>query len=200
MRNNRNNRTRFTIIGKGFFVSIFDKTHPLYIKLKSLQESDEHFNLRNYINDFRHFQTLDLKDEAGNPYSTFYEVKPSKIFPVYSLNDGITRLEIKRETYVKPAKKFFWELLEVWDLFPSPFDLHESTLENEGLLFLEKNSGHFGFTVHPRKFMSDDRLSFELINIPELNEKFVKTIKVNENEVILKQPETITTGNYEFLI
>lgn len=187
------NKTKFSIIGNGYFIKVFDKAHPLYIRLKADKEAD----IMDYIYDYNSLGKLELKDEFGNLYNSFHEIKPSKLFTAYSI-DNYTRLEIKSEKY-KPIKLFFKDLIVDW-LFPPNFTITNSILENEGLIVIETDKGFFGKTKHLYQFEKEDELAFDIITIPGLNVKAVKSIKVNGNQVILKQPDTLNYGIYGFMI
>lgn len=179
------NKTRYSIIGSGYFIKIFDKNHPLYIKLKSIKCPD----IMSYLQDYNSIKELDLKDEFGYTYSSFFEIKPSKMLMAYS-TDIFTRLEIRTDKY-KPIKLFFKDLIRTDYLFPPNYIINESTLENAGLLVIEYDKGFFGSTKHLHQFEREDQLSFDIISIPQLGATAIKSIKVNGDEVILKQPDTL---------
>jgi hypothetical protein len=188
------NKTKFTIIGSGYYVKIYDQNHPLYKKLKSIKDVDP----RVFLLGFRSLEALDLKDETGKVYSSLFEIKPDKTFPIYCI-DAFTRLEIKREN-TKATKLFFKNLFRTDYLFPPSHIKNEVILKNEGLLVLEYDKGHWGATTHHCEFPLEDEIKFEIITIQELNIKCIKTIKVNDNEIILKQPDTLNFGTTAYLI
>lgn len=175
---------------------MFDKNHPLYIKLKSIPNVD----FMEYLNLSRSIESLDLKDENGKTYTSFFEIKPTDSFNVY-LPDVYSRLEIRLNGF-KHKKIFFQKLIEVNSLFPLPpkYILRRTVLQNEGLLVLEYDKGKFGSTTHGRKFYSVDQLNFELITIPETNETCVKSIWMEEYEIRIKNPDTLNFGMKAFLI
>lgn len=188
------NKTRYSVIGSGYYIKIFDKKHPLYIKLKSIKDAD----IMTYLLDYNSLAELDLKDESGYTYTSFFEIKPSKMITAFS-TDIFTRLEIRAEKY-KPIKLFFKDLIRTDYLFPPNYIMSETVLQNEGLLVIEYDKGFFGGTKHLHQFDPADQLSFEIITIPELNTKAIKSISVNEQEIILKQPDTLNYGIYGYLI
>lgn len=190
------NKTRYSIIGTGYFVKMFDKNHPLYIKLKSIPNVD----FMEYLNQFRSIESLDLKDENGKTYSSFFEIRPTHSFNLF-LPDIYSRLEI-RLNGLKHKKIFFQKLIEVNALFPLPptYITRQTVLQNEGLLVLEYDKGNFGSTTHAKKFYSVEQLNFELMTIPETNEICVKSIWMEEYEIKLKKPDTLNFGMKAFLI
>ncbi len=188
------NRTRYSVIGTGYLVKIYDKNHPLYIKLKSIP----HVDFKEYLFNLRSFESLCLKDENGRTYKSFFEMTPSKSFNLYR-PDAFSRLEIRLDG-LKHKKIFFQNLVRTDYLFPPTYLLRESVLENEGLLILEDDKGRFGNTTTGRKFYDVEQLKFELMKIPETNEKFVKSIWMEEYELHFKKPDTLNFGIKAFLI
>lgn len=189
------NRTKYSVIGTGYVVKIFNKNHPLYIKLKSIPP---HVDFKEYLYNLRSFESLGFKDENGRTYASFFEMKPSKSFNLYR-PDVYSRLEIKLEGF-RHKKIFFQNLVRTDYLFPPTYLLRESVLENEGLLILEDDKGRFGSTTTGRIFYDVEQLNFELMTIPETNEKFVKSIWMDEYELHFKRPDTLNFGMKAFLI
>ncbi len=171
------NRTNYSVIGSGYIIKIFDKSHPLYIKLKSVKD----LNLADYLSSYNSLKDLKLEDNMGNLYNSFYEVRANKLFMAYSI-DTYTRLEIKNKDS-KRLKVFFKELVRTDFLFEPFYELKQTVLQNEGLLVIEYDKGYFGFTNHPTQFSIEDKLSFEVLTIPELNVKCIRTMKVNNSEI-----------------
>ncbi len=188
-------RTTYSIFGTGYYVKMFDKSHPLYVKLKSIPNVD----VNEYTSNIRSVESLGLKDENGRVYQTFFEIKPSKAFYVYN-TDVYTRLEIRQEKNTKIKKVFFHNLIRNDYLFPPEYMLRENILVNEGLLVLENDKGNFGSTTHGRVFYALEQLKFEIVCIPEINKKLVGTIYMEEFEVKLKNPDVLNFGVQAFLI
>lgn len=187
-------KTRYSIIGSGYFVKIFDSNHPLYIKLKSIKNVD----VMDYLFDYNSIKELDLKDEAGYVYTSFFEIQPSRSFTAYA-TDIYTRLEIRSEKY-KPIKLFFKDLVRKDYLFPPNYIITETTLQNEGLLVIEYDKGFWGSTKHLHQFEKNDQLEFEIVKIPELPATAIKSIKVNGKDVLFKQPDSLNYGIFGYLI
>lgn len=190
------NNTRFSIIGSGYFIKIFNKEHPLYQALANIKHHDP----VEYLLDVSLFKTLKLNDKYGAPYNNFYEVRANSTFPVYC-TDMYTRLEIRKDGSRKTSKIFFKELVRNDYLFEPEYVKNDLVLSNEGLMVLEYDKGHMGVTVHPRPFDTTiNKLLFELITIPEINETCIRYIHVDSNEVILKQPDTLNYAFKAFII
>lgn len=187
-------KTTYSIIGTGYYVKIFDKSHPLYIKLKSIPNLD----INEFMSNIRSIESLGLMDEKGHNYQTFFEIKPSKAFYIYN-TDVYTRLEIKQEKF-KIKKIFFHDLVRKDYLFPPEFLLSETVMKNEGLLVLENDKGKFGATTHGRPFYSLEQLCFELVSIPEINRQFVGTIYMEEYDLKLRNPDVLNFGVQAFLV
>jgi len=175
-------------------VKIYDKNHPLYIKLKSIPNVD----FKEYLYNLRPLESLGLKDENGRTYKSFFEMTPSKSFNLYR-PDTFSRLEIRLDGF-KHKKIFFQNLVRTDYLFPPNYLLRESVLENEGMLILEDDKGRFGNTTTGRKFYDVEQLKFELMKIPETNETLVKSIWMEEYELHFKRPDTLNFGMKAFLI
>jgi hypothetical protein len=112
-----------------------------------------------------------------------------------------TRLEIRKDGSRKISKIFFKELVRNDYLFEPEYVKNDLVLSNEGLMVLEYDKGHMGVTVHPRPFDTNiNKLLFELITIPEINETCVRSIHVDSNEVVLKQPDTLNYAFKAFII
>jgi len=62
------------------------------------------------------------------------------------------------------------------------------------------DKGHFGTTIHPIEFKISNNINFESIQILELNQKYIKTITVNGNEVRIKRPDTVNMGMWVFIV
>lgn len=186
--------TRYSIIGSGYFVKYFDSNHPLYVKLKSIKNVD----VMDYLLDYNSLSELNLKDDSGCVYTSFFEIKPSHMFTAYS-TDIFTRLEIRTEKY-KAIKLFFKDLIRKDYLFPPNYIITETTIQNPGLLIIEYDKGFWGSTKHLHQFEREDQLEFEVVKIPELPATAIKSIKVNGKDVLLKQPDSLNYGIYGYLI
>ncbi len=188
------NKTRFSVIGSGYYIKIFNKDHELYQAITNLNHHDP----AEFLLDTTLFQSLKLRDKFGEYYNNFYEVRPSNIFPVFC-TDQYTRLEIRRDGSRRTSKIFFKDLIRTDYLFQPEYIKKDTVLFNDGLMALEYDKGHFGVTTHPREFENINQITFELITIPEINEVCIKSIKVADHEVILKQPDTLSYGFQAFL-
>jgi hypothetical protein len=188
-------KTRFSVIGSGYFIKIFDKNHPFYLKVQGMDTASIHAIVTN----FQEFAQLGLTDKTGRLYSSFHEIMADEIFPVY-LMDAYTRLEIKPDTSDKRIKLMLKDIERTDYLFvPEYIQNHTSILQNKGLMVIEHDKGHFGTTVHPQGFAIGDTISFESVWILELNLKCVKTITVNWNQVLLKRPDTVHIDTQVFI-
>ena len=145
------------------------------------------------------FAKLKLSDSTGRLYNSFHEIVADEIFPVYA-EDAFTRLEIKPSNSDRRIKLMLKDI-ERTDYLFVPEYIHNKTtlLENKGLMVAELDKGHFGTTVHPVEFKIGDTINFESVWSPQLNQKCIKTIIVNGNEVRLKRPDTVNMGTWVFM-
>ena len=187
--------TRYSIIGSGYFIKLFDSNHPLYKKLKEVADEKTAWL---YLSDDERFKTLGLKDSKGELYDTFWQVRADRLFPVYAM-DIFTRLEIKPKN--DKAIKFMFRDIEKWNtLLPHEFIIKPvPKLSNPGLMIIEEDKGHFGSTTHPFEYSPKSIYTFETMYIPDMNTTVISKILVDNHEVILKRHDTANTGTSIFL-
>lgn len=191
----KTNKTRFSVVGSGYYIKIFDKQHPLYLALKEMDTNTIH----KIITDPFAFAMLGLLDNKRIPYNSFHEIMATDSFPVYCM-DAYTRLEIKPSNSDKRIKLMLKDIERTDYLFVPDYIKNQlSLLQNKGLMVVEYDKGHFGTSVHPVEYKIGDVIEFESINISELNQKCVKSITVNNNKVLLKRPDTVNIDTQVFV-
>jgi hypothetical protein len=189
------NKTRFSVVGSGYFVKIFDKNHPFYLATKGMDTTAIH----KIITDPGVFAKLELMDSTNKPYTLFYEIEATESFPVYSM-DAYTRLEIKPSNSDKRIKLMLKDIERTDYLFVPEYIQNQTTiLQNKGLMVVEYDKGHFGTTIHPVEFKIGDVIEFESDWILELNQKCVRSIAVNKNKILLKRPDTVNIDTQVFM-
>jgi hypothetical protein len=189
------NKTRFSVIGSGYFIKIFDTDHPLYLKVQKMDIP----SIYEIITNHDAFAKLNLADHTGRLYNSFYEVMADEIFPVYAM-DPYTRLEIKPDNSDKRIKLMLKDIERTDYLFVPEYIQNTTTLlQNKGLMVAEFDKGHFGTTTHPTEFKIGDTIHFESVWSPQLKQKCIKTITVNGNIVRLKRPDTVNLGTQVFI-
>jgi hypothetical protein len=190
------NKTRFSVVGSGYYIKMFDKSHPLYIAVKGMDINAIH----KIITDPYAFAMLGLLDGKGIPYNTFHEILATESFPVYSM-DAYTRLEIKPSNSDKRIKLMLKDIERTDYLFVPKYIQNQTTiLQNKGLMVVEYDKGHFGTTIHPVEFKIGDVIEFESVDILELNQKCVRSITINKNKVLLKRPDTVNIDTQAFIV
>jgi hypothetical protein len=189
------NKTRFSVIGSGYFIKIFDMDHPLYLKLQGMDIAA----IYEIVTNQDAFAKLNLSDHTGKLYNSFHEIMADEIFPVYSM-DPYTRLEIKPNNSDKTIKLMLKDIERTDYLFVPEYIQNTTTLlQNKGLMVAEFDKGHFGTTIHPQEFKIGDTINFESVWSLQLKQKCIKTIIINGNEVRLKRPDTVNMGTQVFM-
>lgn len=181
-------RTNFSIIGSGYFIKLFDKNHPFYIALKNR----EFISIEQFILDISGFKSLQLKNENGVPYNSFFEIKSTETFIGYS-TDAISRIELRVEG-CKRIKIMFKDIVRIDYLFPPEFIITHTILHKEGLIIIENDRGHFGRGSIPHYFSKNDKLQFELLELPTFNLTCIGAIKIAGHTIKLKGIDTLNYG------
>jgi len=184
----KNNVTKFSISGSGYFVKLFDAEHQLYTALKTVNPEFIHNTLFN----IEQFKKLNLKRSNGVVYNSYLEIEPTETFTVYAL-DALTRLEMRREKY-KSIKIMFRDFAANDFLFPPEYEITRIELQSTSLQILEFDKGNFGTSTFPKYFENTDKLSFETLYIPHLKQHFIKTIKANNQVLSFKKLDTLNYG------
>lgn len=175
---------------------MFDRQHPLYTAVKGMGVAAIHKT----ITDPCTFAMLGLLDNKGIPYNSFHEIIATESFPVYSM-DAYTRLEIKPCNSDKRIKLMLKDIERTDYLFVPDYIKNQTTLlQNQGLMVAEYDKGYFGTSIHPVEYTIGDVIEFESVNISELNQKYVKSITVNNNKVLLKKPDTVNINTQVFVV
>jgi hypothetical protein len=189
------NKTRFSVVGSGFYIKIFDKNHPLYKRVQGMDAAA----IYEIVTNQDAFAKLKLSDSTGRFYNSFHEIMADELFPVYA-EDTFTRLEIKPSNSEKRIKLMLKDIERTDYLFVPEYIQNKTTpLQNKGLMVAEFDKGHFGTTIHPVEFKIGDTINFESVWSSELNQKCIKTITVNGNEIRLKRPDTVNLGTQVFM-
>ncbi|HXU27928.1 MAG TPA: hypothetical protein VN698_11910 [Bacteroidia bacterium] len=190
------NKTRFSVVGSGYFIKMFDMDHPLYLKVQGMDAA----TIYEIATNPDAFAKLKMTDSTGRPYNSFHEIMATEIFPVY-VEDAFTRLEIKPSNTEKRIKLMLKDIERTDYLFVPEYIQNKTTLlQNKGLMVAEFDKGHFGTTIHPVEFKIGDTINFESVWSPQLKQKCIKSITVNGNEVRLKRPDTVNLGTQVFII
>jgi len=190
------NKTRFSVVGSGYFIKMFDMDHPLYLKVQGM----DIYSIYEIVTNQDAFAKLNMADSTGRLYNSFHEIMATEIFPVYA-EDAFTRLEIKSSNTEKRIKLMLKDIERTDYLFVPEYIQNTTTLlHNKGLLIAEFDKGHFGTTIHPVEFKIGDTINFESVWSPQLKQKCIKSITVNGNEVRLKRPDTVNMGTQVFMI
>jgi len=187
------NATKFSILGSGYYVKLFDTQHPLYNCLKIFGAE----NMKSILYDVSAFAKLNIADEKGIKYKSFYDDVPTKSHPIYCL-DYFSRLEIKRETHTI-NKLVFKDLLGIDSLFTPEYKTTKTELNFNGLLVLEFDKGNFGSASIKEPLQQLSQLHFNLVYIPQLQQYFVELIYFNDKIILLKKLDTLNFGNSVFV-
>jgi hypothetical protein len=187
------NKTKFSITGNGYFIKLYDASHPFYLRLKEVDP----VILYRKLFELDLFKTLDFRDESGNQYKKYSDVKPSSELVVYSL-DVLTRIEIKREKSKRVMIKFS-ELVGDNLLFPHAYQTDTRLIEEFPLMIIEHDKGNFGSSSIPYFLEKEEELHFKLLTVPQINTTGVEGIEVAGETLVFRKFDTLNYSNHVFM-
>ncbi|MBC7412962.1 MAG: hypothetical protein H7331_10990 [Bacteroidia bacterium] len=187
-------KTKYALQGTGYFVKLFIAQHPLCVRLKALGSTNVHALLC----DPELFITLNITTLSGVLCNSFYDLKPTTTYAVYS-TDVFTRLEIRNQKHTV-TKLSLNTVIRTDYLFAPTHQIHYVPFNFKGLMVLEHDKGSFGYATLPHYFEPTFAFHFELLTLPQLPQPFVKTIRVNGQLLRFKKPNTLNYGMQVFCI
>jgi hypothetical protein len=180
--------TKYALQGTGYFVKLFNAQHPLCVRLKALGSINVHASLC----DPELFTMLNITMLSGVLCTSFQDLKPTSTYAVYS-TDVFTRLEIRNPKHTR-TKLSLHDIIRTDYLFAPTHHVHFAPFNFKGLMVLEHDKGSFGYATLPHCFEPTFALDFELINLPQLPQPFVKTIRINGQLLRFTKTNTLNYG------